>query len=189
MANALNSGMPFSHPPSTHSMPKRHDLPQHLTVSAVIIAKGHTLLIHHKRIGAWLPPGGHVEMDELPHEGAIREVLEETGVLVQIVSDVLPDTSDSDAFLLPSPLCTHAVRAREKNEDVYHFDIVYLCQPLFADVELDPVLRLPVLLQNAEVHESRWVSLDKMSELLLAKNVVEVFALAAKKFAALQPGC
>jgi 8-oxo-dGTP pyrophosphatase MutT (NUDIX family) len=181
--------MPFSKSFSIHTMPKRHNLPQHLTVSAVIIAKGHTLLIHHKRIGAWLPPGGHVEIDELPHEGAIREVLEETGVLVEILTDDLPDTGDADAFLLPNPLCTHVVRAREKEQDIYHFDIVYLCRPVMVHVELDPLLQLPVLVQNAEVHESRWVPLGGMADLLLAKNVVEVFQLAAKKMDALQPGC
>lgn len=186
-ANGLNSGMPMSQTFTIHTMPKRHGLPQHLTVSAVIISNGHTLLIHHKRIGAWLPPGGHVEVDELPHEAAVREVLEETGVLVEILSDNLLDTGDPDAFLLPSPLCTHAVRAHEKGHDLYHFDIVYLCRPVVKQATIDPESKLPVLVQNAEVHESRWVRLENMGELLLAKNVVEVFELAAKKIDALQP--
>ena len=154
---------------------------QHLTVSAVTIANGHTLLIDHKRIGAWLPPGGHVENNEMPHEGAIREVFEETGVIVEIISEKLPDTGDSNAYLLPNPLCTHAVRATEKGVDLYHFDIVYLCRPLMQDVELDAELALPLIVRNDEVHSARWVKLEDMAELKLAKNVVEVFALAAKR--------
>jgi hypothetical protein len=57
-----------------------------------------------------------------------------------------------------------------------------------AEAKLDPVLQLPLLVQNAEVHESRWVRLSEMAYLLLAKNVVEVFQLAVSKVDALQPG-
>ena len=158
---------------SLHRMPDRHRLDQHLTASAVVIANAHALLIHHKRIGAWLPPGGHVENDELPHEAVIREVLEETGVAVEILSESLPDTKDPDAFLLPSPLCSHAVRALEQGTAVYHVDIVYLCRPL-----LQLGMELPRLTSNEEVHAVAWVPLSAMNEIPLAKNVVEIFQLA-----------
>jgi ADP-ribose pyrophosphatase YjhB (NUDIX family) len=156
-------------------MPNRHRFSQHLTASAVVIANGHALLIHHKRIGAWLPPGGHVEDDELPHEAVIREVLEETGVEIEILSESLPDTKDPDAFLLPSPLCTHAVRALEQGSEIYHVDMVYLCRPLMATQT-----ELPRLTSNEEVHAVAWVTLSAMSELPLAKNVVEIFQLAKR---------
>jgi 8-oxo-dGTP pyrophosphatase MutT (NUDIX family) len=38
------------------------------------------LLLFHAKLAMWLPPGGHVDPDELPDEAAVREVLEETGV-------------------------------------------------------------------------------------------------------------
>jgi len=34
-------------------------------------------------IGAWAQPGGFLEVDETVHEGAIRETMEETGLLVE----------------------------------------------------------------------------------------------------------
>jgi ADP-ribose pyrophosphatase YjhB (NUDIX family) len=34
-------------------------------------------------IGAWAQPGGFLEVDETVHEGAIRETVEETGLLVE----------------------------------------------------------------------------------------------------------
>jgi 8-oxo-dGTP pyrophosphatase MutT (NUDIX family) len=37
-------------------------------------------LIFHPRLGVWIPPGGHVEPDETTAEGALREVVEETGL-------------------------------------------------------------------------------------------------------------
>lgn len=43
-------------------------------------------LILHPRWEEWLPPGGHVEVDEHPAEAAVREIWEETGY----VADLLP---------------------------------------------------------------------------------------------------
>ncbi|OAA19706.1 ADP-ribose pyrophosphatase [Frankia sp. EI5c] len=38
-----------------------------------------TLLVRHSHFG-WLSPGGRLEEDETPREGALREVTEETGI-------------------------------------------------------------------------------------------------------------
>jgi hypothetical protein len=45
------------------------------------------LLHEHARLGRWLPPGGHIEPSELPDEAAVREVLEETSLTVELVGD------------------------------------------------------------------------------------------------------
>lgn len=57
--------------------------PTHVTASAIVIARHGTprvLLHRHKRLRRWLQPGGHLEADEQPHEAALREVREETGI-------------------------------------------------------------------------------------------------------------
>jgi 8-oxo-dGTP diphosphatase len=41
---------------------------------------GEILLIHHKRLGTWLPVGGELEAGETPLEAARRELREETGL-------------------------------------------------------------------------------------------------------------
>jgi 8-oxo-dGTP diphosphatase len=46
----------------------------------------HVLLVRHPRRG-WVPPGGKVEPDETPREGAVRELFEETGLRVEPLPD------------------------------------------------------------------------------------------------------
>lgn len=41
---------------------------------------GKVLLVFHKRFNLWVPVGGELEEGETPLEGAIRELLEETGI-------------------------------------------------------------------------------------------------------------
>jgi 8-oxo-dGTP pyrophosphatase MutT (NUDIX family) len=57
--------------------------------SAVFVAwEGQVLLVHdpNYRGGCWMLPGGGIEFNETLIEGAVREVLEETGVTVKIKS-------------------------------------------------------------------------------------------------------
>jgi 8-oxo-dGTP pyrophosphatase MutT (NUDIX family) len=43
-------------------------------------ADGRILLVDHVNAGLWLPPGGHVEVDEDPGLTARREIQEELGL-------------------------------------------------------------------------------------------------------------
>ena len=56
--------------------------PTHVTASAIVVGERGTVLHLHKRLGIWLQPGGHIESGEVPHDAALREAHEETGLVV-----------------------------------------------------------------------------------------------------------
>jgi 8-oxo-dGTP pyrophosphatase MutT (NUDIX family) len=51
-----------------------------LSVAVYARRAGRVLMIAHRRLGIWLPPGGELEADETPLEAAARELREETGL-------------------------------------------------------------------------------------------------------------
>jgi 8-oxo-dGTP pyrophosphatase MutT (NUDIX family) len=53
---------------------------RHFTATIYIVNDGATALHGHDKLGIHVPPGGHVDRDELPHECAKRECREETGL-------------------------------------------------------------------------------------------------------------
>jgi hypothetical protein len=63
----------------------RHQFtPGHVTASALVLAPDsvRVLTVHHRRLGRWLLPGGHVEPDDDTIAGsARREVIEEPGAM------------------------------------------------------------------------------------------------------------
>ncbi|KKQ18598.1 MAG: hypothetical protein US31_C0003G0027 [Berkelbacteria bacterium GW2011_GWA1_36_9] len=107
-------------------MPKNNEIEKHFTASALIVDNGKVLLLHHKKLGVWLYPGGHVEKNETPDQTVIREVKEETGLNVGIIGEKDNNLADinADVSVLNNPyviLC-------ELVGDHYHNDIVYLCK-------------------------------------------------------------
>ena len=51
---------------------------------AVIREDGRMLAIRRRDNGTWEPPGGVLELDETPEDGVVREVLEETGIHIEV---------------------------------------------------------------------------------------------------------
>jgi ADP-ribose pyrophosphatase YjhB (NUDIX family) len=60
---------------------------RHFTATTYVVNDGATALHEHPSLGIHIPPGGHIARDELPHEAAVREVREETGLDATLVAD------------------------------------------------------------------------------------------------------
>ncbi len=90
--------------------------------SAVFIfnSEGKVLLLKHKKLNSWLPPGGHIEEGELTHLGAIREVLEEVGIKFTFISET--SCIGTIAEPLPVPIFIQL----EDLGDHYHEDFLYV---------------------------------------------------------------
>ena len=75
---------------------------RHFVATVYVVADGATALHEHDRLDMWLPPGGHVDRDELPHETAAREVHEETGHDVDLIASA-GDVSSPTVESIPRP--------------------------------------------------------------------------------------
>jgi ADP-ribose pyrophosphatase YjhB (NUDIX family) len=66
------------------------------------IVEGDAVLLRmHDKYNMWLPPGGHIELDEEPQEAAVCEVREEVGMDVELVNNSDKKFKDGEKELLP----------------------------------------------------------------------------------------
>lgn len=97
----------------------RSQSPAHFTASALVVdeAMERVCLVHHKALGRWLQPGGHLEVsDASVAEAALREAREETGLAVWLH----PNAGQ------PFDLDIHAIPARAGAPEHEHLDVRFL---------------------------------------------------------------
>ena len=91
---------------------------------------GATLLHWHRKVGLWLPPGGHVEANEDPIQAARREALEETGIVVRILPTTVPFRYDDPPQLsAPATIMLEPIGAFDGEEAHQHIDMIYFSRP------------------------------------------------------------
>ena len=121
------------------------------TVSLFIVQDGKVLLIHHKKLDAWLPIGGHIELDEDPEQAAYREAKEECGLEIELIGERPPITGPgTKALVRPRFLDIHRVSPTHE-----HIGIIYLARPKSGKVTL----------AAGEHHDIRWCSRKDMESL------------------------
>lgn len=114
-----------------------------IVATVYVVDQEKILLIHHRKLNKWLPPGGHLDANEIPSEAAKREVLEETGYEVELISDEHIWVERRNASSLPRPyLCLlEEIPAHGDTPAHQHIDFCYLGKvtggsPLFNQREI-----------------------------------------------------
>ncbi|MDQ3910454.1 MAG: NUDIX domain-containing protein [Actinomycetota bacterium] len=104
---------------------KKSHTSRHFTVAVFAAWEGKVLLHRHRKLNMWLPPGGHIEQDELPDEAAVREVFEETGLWVDLVGERREDVSDPIQLHRPA-----GVQLENIGPGHQHIDLIYFAKPV-----------------------------------------------------------
>ncbi|MDZ7746080.1 MAG: NUDIX hydrolase [Halobacteriales archaeon] len=99
---------------------------RHFVATIYVVNDGATLLHEHEKLDMWLPPGGHIDRDELPHEAALRECHEETGLEPALVAES-GELESETARSLPEPQQFLLEDINVYSDDVghQHIDHVY----------------------------------------------------------------
>jgi 8-oxo-dGTP pyrophosphatase MutT (NUDIX family) len=119
----------------------------HLTGSAITVSADGTrvLLLHHRKLGRWLQPGGHADPGERDGGAvALREAFEETGIRGLALHPTAARPLDVDV---------HEIPARAEEPAHAHLDLRYLV------LAPDGALVTPAF---AELHAIRWVPWEEV---------------------------
>jgi 8-oxo-dGTP pyrophosphatase MutT (NUDIX family) len=135
------------------------------TSTTIIVHKEKALLHLHKKLGKWLPVGGHIEPGELPDMAALREVKEEAGLEVALY-DPDKEIKMPDAKQLIRPIHILLV---DINESHKHIDYLYYAVANTFEIKL----------QNGEATDFKWFTADELRELANVPENVRSCALEA----------
>ena len=137
------------------------------TATTFVVHGTRTLLLFHRKLHKWFPPGGHIEPHELPDVAAIREVREETGLEVQLLS---VGSLLGNVAVLPQPHCILLETIAPNHQ---HIDLIYFAHVIGG--ELKPSER--------EAHAARWLSWEELAApeipediRVLGRRALEVYA-------------
>ncbi len=130
---------------------------RHFTATAYIVARGRTLLLWHRKLQMWLPPGGHCEPNEDPVQAACREAEEESGLAVEVIlpPGLLCLSDPGTPLVLPPPAVILVQAIKAIGQPFHeHIDNVYFARPLVPYVDFD---------QPIPAGPHRWVTAEEMA--------------------------
>jgi ADP-ribose pyrophosphatase YjhB (NUDIX family) len=130
---------------------------RHFTATAYVVSGERTLLMWHRKLGMWLPPGGHCEPNEDPVQAACREAEEESGLAVEVIPPAnlltLAETGGPEVLPPPEVILVEEIRAAGQPLH-HHIDHVYFTRPIGGAVDFDAAV-------PGGIH--RWVTREEMS--------------------------
>lgn len=142
---------------------------RHFTATTYIVNDGATALHEHERLGIRLPPGGHIGRDELPHEAALREVREETGLEAELIAPISSITGPNTRGLPePAHIMLHDINIHEDGSVGHqHIDHLYYAHVAERTITPDD--------SNEAASESwRWYTRSELATSDLQQDVIEL---------------
>jgi len=139
----------------------RREYPQQplVGVGAIIVEGGRVLLIKRGKaplLGEWSIPGGMLELGETLRQGAEREALEETGLVVRatdllgVFDRIVPD---------------------ETQRTLYHYVLIdFLCQEISGD-----------MLAGGDASDTRWFTRADLSSLSMPEETLKILQMGIAK--------
>ena len=127
------------------------------TATVYIVRDDKALLIYHRKLKKWLPPGGHLEGNELPPEGAVREAKEETGWDIRLFDDehVWVDRWNARSFTRPYLCLLESIPSHGSQPAHEHIDFIYVGSPVSGQETLN----------EGETDGLRWFSMEEIDQL------------------------
>lgn len=108
-------------------------------------------IIHHKKSGLWLSPGGHIDKGETLHEALNREIEEELGVKSFFTEEQMP-------FLLSTATINNTTQPCKM-----HYDVWYLMPTDGSIFNVDP----------HEFLDTKWVTVDEARKIVVDPGNLE----------------
>ena len=107
------------------------------------------LLLHHRKLNKWVPPGGKIDPHETPDEAAVRECFEETGLEIELIGETTPVEG---GLMKPYGVQHNVIIPGEKD----HVDLIYLAKQS-SQKELT--------ISEREAYDIGWYTIEEMSKL------------------------
>ena len=136
-----------------------------LVVAGYVFHEDKVLLIHHKKLGLWLPVGGHINENETPDEALLREIEEEIGIGVEILNKNQMPLIGNTRKNLATPFYANVHSVGDHN----HCCFFYICKAINPE-------KLKI---NKELVDYGWFSKEDLSA---KKITLDVRSIATKAF-------
>lgn len=137
-----------------------------LVVAGYLIQNNKVLLIHHKKLNLWLPPGGHINENETPDVALKREFREELNLEIELLNrnDVPMEGNIKEQLAVPFYVNVHNAADHD------HCCFFYLCKPKNEE---------KLKINESELIDYAWFSVSELNQ----KHIpVDVRNIALKAF-------
>ncbi len=136
---------------------------RHFAATTYVVYNNKVLLHKHKKLGLWIPIGGHIDENELPEETAMREIKEEFGLEVKLIwHDTIKQLSEDEQSQPRVKIINRPIHILlEDLKDHQHIDLIYYAIAISDKVTLEE-----------GISEYKWASEDDLEEMNLQQNVL-----------------